>query len=77
MITQRNAFKIVSSGTVRKIAEEGIGIGLQAKSLLPQNAPYYIYSVKPVIHTDLALVANDFDALTPTAKAFIKMIKNI
>ncbi|MBR4162436.1 MAG: LysR family transcriptional regulator [Solobacterium sp.] len=73
-IGQRNVFKIVSSGSVRKIASEGIGIGLQAKSFLSENDGYYIYPVKPQIKTDLALIAYHFHDLTPAASAFIAMI---
>ena len=71
-------FKIVGVHTVRTIAEEGIGIGLQAESILPKDTKaYFKYPVKPQINTDFVLIANKFDDLSPAAKAFIETIHEI
>ena len=71
-------FKVVSIQTVRAIAEAGIGIGLQAESILPENTTaYFKYPIKPQVNTDFVLIANKFDDLSPAAKAFIKTIHEI
>ncbi len=71
-IKDHGRFKIVGAQTVRAIAEEGIGIGLQAQSILPKNTEtYFKYPIKPQIRTDFVLIANKFDDLSPVAKAFI------
>lgn len=47
--------------TVRTIAKEGIGIELQAESILPKDTEaYFKYPVKPQINTDFVLIANKF-----------------
>ena len=72
-IEDRGRFKIVGAQTVRTIAEEGIGIGLQAESILPKDTNiYFKYPIKPEVRTDFALIANKFDDLSPAAKAFIE-----
>ena len=77
-IKDHGRFKIVGAQTVRTIAEEGIGIGLQADSILPKNpTAYFKYPVKPQINTDFVLIANKFDGLSPAAKAFIATIHEI
>ena len=68
--------KVVSPQTVRKIAACGVGIGLQANSLLLNETNYfYKYPVEPLIQTDLILIANDFSDLSPAARTFIEMMK--
>ena len=77
-IRDHGRFKIVGIQTVRTIAEEGIGIGLQAESILPESAAaYFKYPVSPQINTDFVLIANKFDDLSPAAKAFIETIHEI
>lgn len=77
-IQDHGRFKIVSIQTVRAIAEEGIGIGLQAESILPKGpTAYFKYPVKPQIHTDFVLIANKFSTLSPAAKAFIETIHEL
>ena len=77
-IKYHGRFKIVGTQTVRTIAEEGIGIGLQAESILPEDTQaYYRYLVKPQIDTDFVLITNNFDDLSPAAKAFIETIHEI
>ena len=77
-IKDHGRFKIVGARTVRTIAEEGIGIGLQAESILPKNTKaYLIYPIKPQIRSDFILIANKFDDLSPAAKAFIETIHEI
>ena len=77
-IKDRGRFKIVGAQTVRTIAEEGIGIGLQAESILPKDTDaYFKYPVKPQIRTDFVLIANRFDDLSPAAKAFIETMREI
>ena len=74
-IGDRERFKVVGIQTVRTIAEEGIGIGLQAESILPKNTnAYFKYPVTPQIRTDFVLIANKFDDLSPAARAFIDTI---
>ena len=77
-IKDRGRFKIVGAQTVRTIAEAGIGIGLQAESILPKDTDaYFKYPVKPQIRTDFVLIANRFDDLSPAAKAFIETMREI
>ena len=77
-IKHQGRFKIVGIQTVRTIVEEGVGIGLQAKSILPESAKaYFKYPVKPQINTDFVLITNKFDDLSPAAKAFIETIHEI
>ncbi len=71
----KQQFKIVGAQTVRKMVSCGIGVGLQANSLLAGTADtFYKYPVKPLIKTDLVLIANDFDALSPAASAFLDIM---
>lgn len=68
-------FKIVGRDTVRLMAQEGLGIGLQSALLVePHKENYYIYPVIPEICTDLVLIANDFSDLSPAAKEFVNII---
>lgn len=77
-IKDRGRFKIVGAQTVRTVAKEGIGIGLQAESILPKNTDaYFKYPIKPEVRTDFVLIANKFDDLSPAAKAFIETIREI
>ena len=77
-IKYQGRFKIVGIQTVRTIVEEGIGIGLQAESILPENTgAYFRYPTKPQINTDFVLITNKFDDLSPAAKAFIETIHEI
>ena len=77
-IKHHGRFKIVGIQTVRTIVEEGIGIGLQAESILPQTTEaYFRYPINPRINTDFVLIANKFDDLSPAAKAFIDTIHEI
>ena len=77
-IKESGRFKIVSAQTVRSIAETGIGIGLQAESILPEGTKaYFRYPIKPQINTDFVLIANKFEDLSPAAKAFIETIHEI
>lgn len=77
-IKNHGRFKIVGVQTVRAIVEEGIGIGLQAESILPKNTKaYLIYPIRPQIRSDFILIANKFDDLSPAAKAFIETIHEI
>lgn len=74
-IKDHGRFKIVGAQTVRAITAEGIGIGLQAESILPKDTEaYFKYPVKPQIRTDFVLIANKFADLSPAAKAFIDTI---
>ena len=69
-------FKIVGPGTVRLMAQEGLGIGIQSALLInPFRECFYVYPVKPEICTDLIMIANDFDDLSPAANAFVKIIR--
>ncbi len=75
-IKNRALFKIAEAQTVRKMVEYGVGIGLQGDSLLSDGANvFYKYPVRPLIKTDLILIANSFNNLSPAAKAFIETIK--
>lgn len=69
-------FKIVGPGTVRLMAQEGLGIGIQSALLIkPFKECFYVYPVKPEICTDLVMIANDFDDLSPAANAFAEIIR--
>ena len=77
--TERTAnlrnFKIIGPNTVRLMAKEGLGIGLQSALLVESHkADFHIYPVVPDIRTDIVLIANDFDDLSPAAKAFVEAI---
>lgn len=75
-IKSRAVFKTAEAQTVRKMVEYGIGAGLQGNSLLPnEQNDFYKYPVSPLIKTDLILIANNFENLSPAAKAFIGIIK--
>lgn len=77
-IKDRGRFKIVGAQTVRMIAEAGIGIGLQAESILPKDTDaYFKYPIKPEVRTDFVLIANKFDDLSPAAKAFIETMHEL
>ncbi len=70
-------FKVVGRDTVRLMAQEGLGIGLQSALLIePYKDNFHIYPVIPDICTDLVLIANDFSDLSPAAKAFVNVIHN-
>lgn len=69
-------FKVVGRGTVRLMAQEGLGIGIQSALLVdPFKEHFYVYPVKPEIRTDLVLIANDFDDLSPAANAFVEIVR--
>ncbi len=69
-------FKIVGRNTVRLMAQEGLGIGIQSALLVnPYKELFYVYPVKPKICTDLVLIANDFDDLSPAANAFVEIVR--
>ena len=77
-IEERERFKVVGAQTVRTIAEEGIGIGLQAESIIPKDVKAYLrYPIRPEVHTDFVLIANKFDDLSPAAKAFIDTLHEV
>ena len=68
-------FKVVGRDTVRLMAKEGLGIGIQSALLVePHKDDFHIYPVVPEIRTDIVLIANDFDDLSPAAKAFVNII---
>lgn len=76
-IKNRAIFKILGAESVRKMVECGNGIGLQGKSLLKGGTNrFYEYPVEPLIKTDLILIANSFENLSPAAKAFIDTVNN-
>ena len=69
-------FKVVGRSTVRLMAQEGLGIGIQSALLVdPFKEHFYVYPVKPEIRTDLVLIANDFDDLSPAANAFVEIVR--
>ncbi len=69
-------FKIVGQSTVRLMAQEGLGIGIQSALLVnPFKEQFFVYPVKPEICTDLVLIANDFDDLSPAANAFVEIVR--
>jgi len=69
-------FRIVGRNTVRLMAQEGLGIGIQSALLIdPFKEQFHVYSVNPEICTDLVLIANDFDELSPAANAFVEIVR--
>lgn len=68
-------FKVVGANTVRLMAEEGLGIGIQSVLLIePVKEHFHVYPIKPEVCTDLIMIANDFDDLSPAANAFVEII---
>lgn len=58
------------------MAQEGLGIGIQSALLVnPFKEHFYVYPVIPEIRTDLVLIANDFDDLSPAANAFVEIVR--
>jgi len=69
-------FKVISASAVRLMAQEGLGIGIQSALLVaPFKECFYVYPVKPEVCTDLIMIANDFDDLSPAANAFVEVIR--
>lgn len=70
-------FKVAGRDTVRLMAQEGLGIGLQSVLLVePHKENFCIYPVIPEICTDIVMIANDFSDLTPAAKEFVNIIRS-
>lgn len=68
-------FRIVGPSTVRLMAREGLGIGIQSALMIePYKKDFYIYPLEPEICTDIVLIANDFSDLSPAATAFVDVI---
>jgi len=77
-ISGRQTFKVSAAQTVRRMVECGLGIGLQAESLLEGGSNrFYKYPVKPLVKTDLVLIANSFEELSPAASAFVRTMESI
>jgi len=77
-INGRQNFKVSTAQTVRRLVECGLGIGLQAESLLRDESSHlYKYPVKPLVRTDLVLIANSFDELSPAARAFVNTMGSL
>lgn len=76
IVSAAKNFKVVGPGTVRLMAQEGLGIGIQSALLVnPFQEHFYVYPVKPEICTDLVMIANDFNDLSPAANAFVEIIR--
>lgn len=70
-------FKVAGRDTVRLMAQEGLGIGLQSALLVePHKDNFYVYPVIPEICTDIVMIANDFSDLSPAAKEFVNIIRS-
>ena len=77
-IKDMTRFNVVGEQTVRSMAREGLGIGLQAESIVSKNKEdYHIYPIDPHIETDFVLITNSFDDLSPAAKAFVDIINEM
>ena len=77
-VTASGNFKVVSSTTVRLMTREGLGVGVQSELLMsPYRDWFHVYPVVPDVRTDLVLIANDFDDLSPAASAFVEIIRQM
>lgn len=73
--TKDRNFRVSSPSAVRLTAREGLGVGLQSAMLAEVLRPeLHFYQVEPEIRTDLVLIANDFEALSPAAQAFLAVL---
>lgn len=77
IVSAAKNFKVVGPNTVRLMAQEGLGIGIQSALLVePFKDQFYIYPIIPEICTDLVMIVNDFDDLSPAANAFMEIVRH-
>lgn len=68
-------FEIYSSPmTVKIFVDEGLGAGIVSQSFINNEKDYYIYPVKPLISSEVAIIFKRYNDLSPAAKEFIKII---